>query len=232
VVRPRAKLIAQDALFSEMLFAVCWTAFHLGAVGNRARRGYGGLSISAVSWEPSGRGPEWGSEWPAFEDPPEDWFELARKMRKGVDRALATSCCWLISNGFAPRSTLPRGNARLPFFHLGSPADIYVAPAKNSVAEAIASIMSKCSKQKRSNAALFAQQLGGGDHPRSSPLWVRLHVVQDKRGKRAWVPLATYAQMNAARNVVDGVLAPAGFQAAAGGWRTLENFPPTPGGAP
>lgn len=104
--RPRPN-IADQANHVEALWAVVWTAFSFGSLGQRSRRGYGSLTIEAANGEPF--------DLPVFSTRP-SMESLARSLHIGLERAIATVRMFLNA---APSGASNAGTKReYPYFQL------------------------------------------------------------------------------------------------------------------
>lgn len=219
-VRPHP-CVASDPCFLAMLWVVVWTAFSLGAIGNRSRRGYGSLTIVGAPKAPSlTRLVKDAEQLPTFPNPPATADALGKELRRGVDLALQCTAAWLdVSTTAAP----PARTGIFPFFELASLDQIYLGNPKGTNDDGdfvMQGLMTACSG--------VAGSLGfvAGSKRLASPLWVRIY----KLAGSTYVPVATLAhstssQLTAAETVLRAIGAenpvPAGSPPS---WRSLDTF--------
>lgn len=177
--RERVEPIAQ---FREALWAVVWTAFSLGGLGNRSRRGYGSLTIVD--------GPEPGGL-PVFSTP-SSVEELQQSLSTGFTTAQQIMLQWLNANSAHLHHVARLPGAPAPawdFFEVGSPDQIHVGTSRGSSQEVMAEVMQRCHEQKDSNNRDYEQCIGNARTPRlASPLWIRVYRVTD-----GYAPVFTYS---------------------------------------
>lgn len=204
-LQPRASALKGSAKgqgpilhFEAMLWSVAWTAFTIGALGQRSRRGYGSLSIVAADSPPRLDGISHDSgTLPLFEHPATDLASFARPLKRGLDVVRHVTEQWLLANGFSHR---PRYPDVYPIFCLPADASIYIGqPSQSSVSEdwgpgekALRALMNKCSDEK-DNHNDYPKIMGGIGSKFSdrlaSPFWYRVH----RSNSGGYFPVVTYS---------------------------------------
>lgn len=193
--RPRPNACCNDT-FPQALLAVAWLAFTFGSLGNRARRGYGSLTISSLEGAPAG------VDLPTWPEPPADGGVLRARLSLGLATAQQLLGAWLDENRVERAKTLsPSGEYK--FFMLSTPDQIRVSETFKSWRPALEALMDASSDQMARQPALFSRTVGSAGRPRlSSPLWCRLYRVGQGTGV---VLVSTFSPVDRDHTAVDAI---------------------------
>jgi len=186
-----AQAVKKDLLLLQALRAVVWTTLAFGSLGNRARRGYGGLTLVEAGDVPC---------MPLFGDEDLSREELETRLTTGLDTAQGMVRKWLESKGKNPldltavRSGFDPTTAQHSFFQIASMAQVrlgnpVVDPDEGNAR--IVALMRGCHAQSLDSD--YGRTLGranfGENRRLASPLWVRFYRIASGQ----YVPVLTYS---------------------------------------
>ena len=181
-----------DDLFRKTLWSVIWTAFSLGALGLRSRRGYGSLTIQAVEGLPEGN---WG--FPILADPPKTDVELACHLTTGLKSAQDAMNAWIGPS--AP--PIVDYNSDDLFFQVRADRVRVGSVTNGSYEPLMIDLMNACSDAKSKDRDAFYDGIGKSDRL-ASPLWVRFYEMR----KGHYAPVFTYSpRTESADYLADGI---------------------------
>jgi hypothetical protein len=181
--------------FREILWAIAWTAFSLGGLGTRSRRGYGSLTVEGGTDLPDFSDMLGSARpLPLFDAPPANEQELATMLCGGVETVFAVISKWL--DGKSAADSPP-----FPYFQICNTRQIRVGKKSGDKKsddkksddwkDAIEQVMDGCGNNK--DHYLYPTVVGSArkDHRLASPLWVRIYKIDG-----GYVPLAIYSPRN------------------------------------
>ncbi|MBK8233101.1 MAG: hypothetical protein IPK72_21595 [Candidatus Eisenbacteria bacterium] len=181
----RAAAAAREPLLADALLAVAWSAFALGSLGNRCRRGFGSMSIVGI--DRRGRaadGPVW--------LPPDFGPAAARDagavrstLDQGLSEARGRIHAWLQKSGSTHGSASDEY-----FFGIGSDgsdtAKVHIGDLHRSWESFLATLMKSCHSSLSLHPSAHEGVFGGVNPRRASPVWIRVYSVRE-----GLVPVAT-----------------------------------------
>lgn len=201
----RHDALEHDAGLVKALWSIVWIAFAFGSLGQRARRGYGSMTLVKVD----GLKESQKSSLNAFEQIPER-SDLEEQLRSGFLCAQSNMREWLESKGIP---CVVQGHIQADsheFFQLASFEQVRAGAAKsigNDMRTGILyDLMHACSANH--GGANYGRFLGDHTPRRASPLWVRIYKLDDGQH----VPVAVYSSPQAGvPPLVNSVLGPVGI---------------------
>jgi|CXWL01.1.fsa_nt_gi hypothetical protein len=219
-IQPRPNALSSDPAIAAALWIVVWTAFTFGSLGNRARRGYGSLTIQKASGAPDLKqllGADSAQELPLFPSLPAT-ATLESMLSDGLSIARRGMHQWLLRQPSKPLSSLA-GTAptATSFFELLSPGHVYIGAAKPNWKPALVGLMNACHQALVDHGGGYRTAMGSAvPDRRSSPLWVRYYRTVD-----GYVPVATLSPADPNRAPVNQVLTTGLSAGTPTAWRTL-----------
>jgi len=183
----RRDAVKRDPDLPKMIWTVLWTALSLGSLGQRARRGYGSLTITDVTGlEKSVLGAL--TPYPGYAS--QD--EVAAWIGAGFTQAQANTRTWLEKNK-TPLTASVRTDEH-SFFQIGGCDQIRVGTpdqiSANMREGLLCNLMLACRRARKDNSQEQYREFLGSHNPRrASPLWFRVFRLSDGR----YVPVTVYS---------------------------------------